>query len=337
MPTAGATELAYEAIAFKATWIGAALARGPGRARVHSVFRSAINFVIEGSDSLAALTGGSGDGLPNAIALNADPDGRDRPDFRDWPTAPGSPASFDDDFLAVGMRGAEIRVDLRLATRGTRQTLPAIPRLGPAFGAAIAELSRKQTELECDLRIETLLRGERAPTAMGRRLASAARGLGEAACRGFPEGPARRTAEVAVMLGAEGILGLGSGLTPSGDDFLCGFLCAAGCSAEAPGKPGPDSLVALLGEAVEGGIQATGAISASFLKCAARGFFSRDLCGAAASIAQDDPVAGTASIRRLCGLGHSSGADTATGFLYGLAVLTSPSHHEGLLQNADAF
>ena len=347
MPTASANELAFEpvafkevafeAVAFKATWIGAAIARGPRRARVHSAFRSAINFVVEGSDNLAALTGSSGNGLPNAIALKADPYGRDRPDFRDWPTAPGSPAFFDDDFLAVGTGEAQIRVDLRLAARGTRQTLPAISRLGLAFRAAVAELSRKQAELECDLRIETLLGGKSATTALGRRLASAARELGAAVRRGFPDGSGGRAAKVAVWLGAAGILGLGSGLTPSGDDFLCGFLCAAGCSAEASGEFGPDSLVAVLGEAVEEGISATGAISASFLRCASRGFFSRDLYGAAVSIAQNDAVAGAASIRRLCGLGHSSGADTATGFLYGLSVLTSRLIIERLFQNADAF
>jgi hypothetical protein len=102
-------------------------------------------------------------------------------------------------------------------------------------------------------------------------------------------------------------------LTPSGDDFLCGFLCAAGCVAG-------ESWASALGGAVEAGLYATGAISASFLDCAARGFFPSDLHAAAAAIAEDDESAAAAAIGRVCAYGHSSGADSATGFLYGLAV-----------------
>lgn len=312
MPTANANSAFLEAVALEATWIGAALPRGAGKARVHSVYRSAINFALEGSDCLAALTWRAGEGLPNAIAITAGPDSRVRSDFRTWALGEGATGFLDELSLALESREAGLRVDLRRARRGAREALPVVSRLGRAHRCAVAALSRIQAELDCDLRIDVLLDDGSAPTPMGRRLAWAARAIGEAALGDLP----------AVAVG--GILGLGCGLTPSGDDFLCGFLCGALCAAGGHGALHGISPAAALGEAMERGIEATGEISASLLRCAARGYFPLDLHRAAEAIATEDEVAAAEAIGRLCGIGHSSGADTATGFLYGLAVLTAP-------------
>ncbi|GEM_PF-412029 len=317
MPTASSNNaalkaVALETVAIEATWIGAALPRGTGKARVHSVYRSAINFALEGSDCLAALTWRAGEGLPNAIALTAGPDSRVRRDFRIWALGEGATGFLDDGSLALESREARLLVDLRRARRGARETLPVVSRLGRAHRCAVAALSRIQAELGCDLRIDALLGDGSAPTPMGRRLASAARAIGKAALGDLP----------ASAVG--GILGLGCGLTPSGDDFLCGFLCGTLCAASEQGALGGISPAAALGEAIERGIEATGEISASLLRCSARGFFPPDLHRAARAIATGDETAAAAAIGRICGMGHSSGADTATGFLYGLAVLTAP-------------
>lgn len=305
------------ASAIKARWIGAAAPRGPRRCRVHSLFRAAIYLEIEGCDYLCFLARTSGAGLPCAIALSDGAASHCLLDFLDWPLEVGATGFIDEDALVLGGGDPFCSVMLRGAERGGREPLPAVRRLGIAFRASVDELSRAQARLGCDLGIGSLLAGESPSTAMGRALASSARKLGDAASAG---------GDVVHAVGA--LIGLGAGLTPSGDDFLCGFLCAAGCIAAEPrgaaDSPAADPRRAqawAIGRAVEDGAAATGAISASFLKCAARGFFPRDLNMAAASIAADDRFAAAASIGSLCDMGHSSGADTATGFLCGLAKL----------------
>jgi hypothetical protein len=120
------------------------------------------------------------------------------------------------------------------------------------------------------------------------------------------------------------LLGLGAGLTPAGDDFLCGLLAALWCTSV---EGGPDrAFVHAWGAALSRRLDATTAISASFLECAIAGCFPGSVTALAAAFA-GDPATGAgkgprAALDRLCALGHSSGMDTATGFLFGLWLRT---------------
>jgi hypothetical protein len=116
---------------------------------------------------------------------------------------------------------------------------------------------------------------------------------------------------------AERIVGLGPGLTPSGDDALAGLLLA----------------LRLLGGAVTGGGRAvwladwlgaavtayagerTTSLAATLLHCAARGQASVEAAAVLRGIAGQDPFAPAA--RRLLATGHTSGADLAWGLLTG--------------------
>jgi hypothetical protein len=334
MPIARAYEPALEG-----AWVGAALPRqgsargGRRRARVHSLFRRALYLEIESLDYLCCLMGPEGAGIPNAIALSA------AQDFRSWPSAPDARGLLDDEALVLcsggalrdALRGpsreAAVRVELRGAARAARETPAAVATLGEAYDASVTELSRIQAELECDLSLPSLLDGKPAASAMGRALARAALALG-AAARGGSEGLVSRS--------IGGLIGLGAGLTPSGDDFLCGFLFAL---ASAAGGAAAAATASELKAAVEARASAAGDISGSFLRCAARGYFPRELNAAAAAIAAEDGVSAVASIRRLCGRGHSSGADAATGLLYGLSVFApairrGPDTARSLLETA---
>jgi hypothetical protein len=121
------------------------------------------------------------------------------------------------------------------------------------------------------------------------------------------------------LLGAvSSLVGAGQGLTPSGDDFLSGFMAAL----RTLGSP---ALASALGQAIETNLAATGEISASLLHCAVEGFWPEPLLDLADALAAENEPAALRALEGLLGLGHSSGADMASGFLFGLASLLKES------------
>lgn len=101
------------------------------------------------------------------------------------------------------------------------------------------------------------------------------------------------------------LLGLGIGLTPSGDDFLCGVLAGLILSGN-----GSSSFASLLKEQVAAGLHRTNTISQAFLRCALNHRFSP----AVLSLAKcPDPGAVRASFETI---GHSSGIDTLYGIFF---------------------
>jgi hypothetical protein len=138
----------------------------------------------------------------------------------------------------------------------------------------------------------------------------------------------------AAVYAAERLIGLGSGLTPAGDDFLCGFLAARRSLAarHGTGRHFLDEFGRLLGDV----LRRTNDISGAFLSSAASGRFSCALLAFADAIraevsafaasgglaAQIDEGEGALAeaVATLCTIGHSSGLDAAEGFLYGLGT-----------------
>ncbi|WP_304223164.1 DUF2877 domain-containing protein [Gracilinema caldarium] len=127
------------------------------------------------------------------------------------------------------------------------------------------------------------------------------------------------------------LLGLGQGLTPSGDDFLCGLAIALLMYAAHPDYE--EQISALAVETWLWGIAATlgtvpstitdprdrtGIVSKSFLYMASLGRFSSILVRFAKAFV--DPSQDIRQeIVQLAQYGHSSGLDSATGFLFGIA------------------
>lgn len=107
---------------------------------------------------------------------------------------------------------------------------------------------------------------------------------------------------------ARAIVGLGPGLTPSGDDFLVGMLAVL----NVPGHPGGSHLPAL-GEAICGAASATNDISFAALSRAVVGAVPQpliDLIEAVMHRASDDLAT---AVRRVLQIGSSSGTDIACG------------------------
>ncbi|MEG1491408.1 MAG: DUF2877 domain-containing protein [Oscillospiraceae bacterium] len=113
-------------------------------------------------------------------------------------------------------------------------------------------------------------------------------------------------------LKAADLLGLGEGLTPSGDDFLCGMLAATDMLGTKDAQLARASLVRELRPS----LSKTNDISAAFLDCAINGYFSNAVislaCGGNAQSVTND----------FSKIGHSSGADTLSGIIFLIGSLS---------------
>lgn len=106
-----------------------------------------------------------------------------------------------------------------------------------------------------------------------------------------------------------GLLGLGIGLTPSGDDFLCGVLAGLRLLGEEKSEFGQalrNSITEHLADTID--------ISAAFLSCALCNQYS---LAVNSLLTVPEPETLAASFSKI---GHSSGTDTLCGVLFALAL-----------------
>jgi hypothetical protein len=123
-----------------------------------------------------------------------------------------------------------------------------------------------------------------------------------------------------VMVAAERLVGLGPGLTPSGDDVLAGLLVALRALGRAAGVDRTVLLADRLAEAVVRDAETrTTAISAALLHCAATGATCPEVTAVLRALTGHGPP--EPALTALCRLGHTSGADLAQGLSIGLTAV----------------
>jgi hypothetical protein len=115
---------------------------------------------------------------------------------------------------------------------------------------------------------------------------------------------------------AEKMIGLGPGVTPSGDDILIGFL--AGLWSVAGQDEMPLAFIHSFAKALMQIAKQTNEISRTYLYHATQGQFSSSLSTLAEVIAKGGTIKPAA--REAMRVGHSSGMDSVTGMLIGLCV-----------------
>lgn len=119
-----------------------------------------------------------------------------------------------------------------------------------------------------------------------------------------------------------GLVGLGAGLTPGGDDILAGLLVGLHALGRA-------ALVQQIGVAMSGGLtERTTVFSADLLRMATAGHASTETLAVLRALDRRtaNPQLLPGALDRLLAVGHTSGADLATGLLLGL---TQPSAQSG--------
>ncbi|MBI9093683.1 MAG: DUF2877 domain-containing protein [Sphaerochaeta sp.] len=131
--------------------------------------------------------------------------------------------------------------------------------------------------------------------------------------------------------GIEGLLGLGPGSTPSGDDFLCGFFLAMHmCQYSSYGQDLQSyfsSITRILSDLIRKPLPITTDVSIQLLGLASEGLFSQPLIAMAKSFSSS--VADRSSWEALATYGHSSGLDAGLGFLFAFSVLLPDFEYKG--------
>ncbi len=266
--------------------------------RVQSIYRSVVN--ITTADGLLTVASPEGGGLPNGIVVDLGPD------WRAIGLHPGMVVHATDANVRVPDAGLEIRFD-------------ASPRWSPRFrspaeGAAVARACWRRRTLAAwtiaQARASTrgfgaLLRDDVPKDPVG--TVDVARPIVARLIVALETGDRSVAAEVAAHL-----IGLGPGLTPSGDDVLVGIEAAL----HATGRPSAGFLALAMGD-VEG---RTTALAATLLRHAAAGEFAERLHTLLAVLLGSDDDAIPAAIDRAVAWGATSGTDCLLGTLIGLDV-----------------
>ncbi|NDV13559.1 DUF2877 domain-containing protein [Crenobacter caeni] len=259
--------------------------------RVHSVFARCCNIELSGHTLLLPLLDAGLAAQPHAWTLHL-PEGSD---CRDW-FSPGTPVLLNERGLTVGTLYLP-RPDTRLPEHAFRVPAHrcAIGRIAahlPALSLAIerAAAVRPATEWHA---AHPLLRGPRDAyrTALAR-----------------PDSLPEATAA---------LVGLGCGLTPAGDDLLCGSLAVLAWRAPA--------LFARAASAIRPQLATTSRVSGDYLLLACQAMFSPLLAALLQALADGDGPQARHALTALLAHGSSSGLDTAIGVVDTLHALGVPA------------
>jgi len=272
---------------------------GINAARVHSIYRSVLN--ITTADGLLTVASPEAGGLPNGILADLGPD------WRTIGLEPGMIVHASDASIGVPDAGLEIQLD-------------AAPRWSPRF-----QLSDEATTLAmaCWRRRTsatwTIARTRATAGGFGPLLredtvyddpfgmVGVARPIVAELIVALETGDRSAAAEVAARL-----IGLGPGLTPSGDDALVGIEA----TLHALGSPSAGFLALALANIED----RTTALAATLLRHAAAGQFAERLHTLVAALLGSEEETIVTALDRAAAWGATSGTDCLLGVLIGLDV-----------------
>lgn len=295
------------------------------RANIRSVHRFAVNIVDE-SERMFTLVANANQAHPASATVEF----------------PGKHARFDSLPLFSGMsvtvrdEGLFFNCGLWVSFLGAKRVHPSqesppknirINRRGIEMRSSL--LDQAQRESPTLLCLSDLYGDDGGDDPFASRFAMQARRL----VRGF----SRSDRELAIDA-TRALIGFGPGSTPSGDDFICGFLLALGMHAasrsdasERGGTLFATAYAAELSDLLRQHTALTTDISRQFLLLACDGLFPHALVAFAhtCSATDDGDALYRDALATLAGIGHSSGYDAATGLLFGLRLYMTDDRKRG--------
>ena len=267
--------------------------------RVHSIYRSVVN--IMAADGLLTVAAPEAGGLPNGIQADLGPD------WRTIGLQPGMVVQASDARVRLPDAGLEIQLDAAL------RWSPRFRLADGDTGAATAHWRRRAAETLANARARASAGGfgplltEDVTSDDHLGTVDVARPIVAALIAALESGDRSRAAEVAT-----GLIGLGPGLTPSGDDALVGIEAAL----HALDWP----TAGFLGLAVDDVEDRTTTLAATLLRHAAAGEFAERLHTLLGTLLGSDDEAIAPAIERAAAWGATSGTDCLVGVLIGLDV-----------------
>jgi hypothetical protein len=288
--------------------IGCAVPQPSFDAIIHSVFQSAANLRLAKSVKLLTLVVSGEADLPQGIRLDT------TTDFSFTGFHVGGPATCQNGILRI--EGISLTVDLTQA-RIWECDLPALktdltdPAVKAAWQTIWQALNQRQRNNAADIVAEDLVGrvGNPTYTDVPQKVAECVQALLQAT----------RKFDLADVSPIRELIGLGSGLTPAGDDLLAGYLAGLWCVTG--GKPECREFVSGLGRKIVRLSRRTNDISRTYLYHAARGQVSSRLAALAEAISRGESGELLLTIAEdAMRVGHTSGMDAVTGMLLGLAI-----------------
>jgi len=289
--------------------------------RVHSVFRQALN--LAAGQHLVAIAPQSAGGLPNGIAVSGAPDFRAL-GIREGMVVTGAWPTFE-------LREAGVRLDLarawawsaRLSSRSIDPADGTIRRRVDAAADIVAQRATRVGFAQCITLLRPVAVGagaEGAPTWPGTVDAaqqldhpldsSSAASVGlrsiESMRRAIVDGDHERAARA-----TDELIGLGDGLTPSGDDFLVGLTAALRATGHELAGP-------IAQHAADRARGATTDVARVALEHAADGEYAERIHDVLGALARSDDTTLRIQVDRALSWGASSGADSLLGVLVAL-------------------
>jgi hypothetical protein len=269
-----------------------ALPKKPAAGRVLAVFRRAC--IIQcGHDMLVALVAPELGNGPLNVVMERVPG--------EWLVLqPGMPAQLQGDCMQIG------RLEVSLESAETWEPCPDWERLranaGQLLGRLEQLLARARSQSPGDTLLVLFQGPSQAELSSATVMHARARRAAEAMWAGWGGDEAQLSA------GTAQLAGLGSGLTPAGDDFVLGAMLCAWLAHSTPGR--------YCETVLEACSPRTTMLSNAFLRSAAAGE-----CSAAWHRLLEALEGGSAeqldvATREVLSYGHSSGADALAGFLW---------------------
>jgi hypothetical protein len=288
--------------------LGYAVPPGNFDASVHSVFHSAMNLRLMNGEGLLTLVQSSEPDLPQGIRLNT-PEGFSFKEFQI-----GEPVvcrngilTFETTHLAVELSEAR-RWECDLSKLEIDMAAPAV---STAWSVVWEALNKRQQGSNADIIADDLFSSDEIIQrgSISSRAGKAIRALVNAA----------QHFDLAGTAAAEALIGLGTGLTPSGDDLLAGYMAGLWCTVQ--GKCEREKFAAELEKKIVTLSARTNDISRTYLFYAAQRQASSRLSALAEAINRGEEsdhllVKAESAMQ----MGNTSGMDAVTGMLVGIST-----------------
>ena len=287
---------------------------------IHSIFHQACNIGLE-SDALLTLVSAEKGNLPQGIRLGTPPKFTFLNEIR-----VGQPVACRGGILRIS--GADLTVDLRTASlwhldlKRLRVDFHQCDR-AQAWAVAWQELEKHRQRDGMSALIAAL---QLQPPRQNPLSTPGLKTLIERTMQTVPALiDATRNFQVDGAIAAtKPLIGLGSGLTPSGDDFIVGYL--AGLWSTVGSHSSRLRFMSSVGTWLSQAAAGTNAISRTYIKSAVKGNVSEPIAILAQRLEQANNMDGVREATRTAlQVGHTSGADGVLGLLLGSAAWTVPS------------
>jgi hypothetical protein len=282
---------------YQAVSIGSAVPQDNFNATIQSLFDSSLNLRLEHEDRLITILVSDHYELPQGIRVD-----------KKIPihsltvglgvASRGGILRFDSSPLTIDLRGASIWYGRLSALRVITEKVWSI---------TWQTLNEGQRLKKTELIAEYLFQSDQG-TMLTRKLSHPVHKLITAAQRFDSNVSAEAAHEM---------IGLGPGVTPSGDDILIGFL--AGLCSTADNQKGRLEFIQAFGNALFIFSKETNDISRTYIQHAIKGEFSSSFVTLIDAIREGEQLQLLTSTKNLMCVGHSSGMDSLTGLLIGLA------------------